>query len=105
MQPDSTLAKVDMESSAIRSVGVLCLVLSFFLAIWPLKHFVRQEPSMEILQNAKGSWIPDAFVHLHAGVFLAISGFFLIGGLLALALSKFLEGRESKTNRKGLPRE
>ena len=70
------------------TVGLSLLCVALFVAQMPFKIFGRGvDPSTQLYQDSKGSWVPAAEAHAHPTGFLIAAGVLGMAGVLLLAFS------------------
>ncbi len=83
------------------TVGLSLLCVALFVAIMPLQIFGRGvDPSTQLYQDSKGSWIPAAYAHSHPAWFLIAASVLGSAGVLLLIFSAATGSRRRRRLRK-----
>ncbi len=78
----------------MKTVGNALLLVAVLLAVAPIMIIGRgSQPSTQIYQDAKGSWMPAAYAYANPRAFFVAAGFTGLAGVGFIVASSLVERR------------
>ena len=78
----------------MKTIGNMLLLVTVLLVLAPVMIVGRgPQPSAQIYQDAKGSWMPAAYAYANPRAFFIVSGFTGVAGASFIVASSLVERR------------